>query len=413
MFSEQVKLLDDLEGQVEPRLLEVLRGLLGNCQQVLNHRGEINLEWSPNELEGGHANPTLNVGGGYTLNFQEGSILKLDPSMTITGVLQRAQAVADWEENADAPRVQCKNLDARGAQVGANIWVYLTRHTGDADPHIKTSDIVYYMGNSAGTNIAVMDYSEMGPKWARVQAGFVNASGSAVRTVSVKTCDYDGTNEAGGAFDTKTIINSTKYTNLFTNDVVGYRVEQGGDKVITTDCWGVPFGFCVPYVGAIEDIPNGWRLLNAAGTIDSRGKVLLGYDPDGGATMNAVGATGGSATHTHAGHSNHTDHPVHNHTVPDHDHELDEATQDFFDTIANRTTADDYGSGPLKATTDGADTFDVDVGETVGTNDATADKTGLSTNNNASAQAHTAHSAHDTVSNKQEHVTAALIERYA
>ncbi len=329
MFSEQGPSFDNLYGLIPNEAVEILRGLLANCQQVLNHRGQINLDWSPNELEGGHADPTLNIGGGYTMNFKEGSILKLDPSMTITGVLQRAQAVADWEENNDAPRVQCKNLDARGAQVGANIWVYLTRHTGDADPHIKTSDIVYYMGNSAGTNIAVMDYSEMGPKWARVQAGFVNASGSAVRTVSVKTCDYDGTNEAGGAFDTKTIINSTKYTNMFTNDVVGYRVEQGGDKVVVTDCWGAPFGAVMPWVGAVGDIPTGWRLLDDNGTYDARGRMLLGYEPGGEPDENAIGDTG---------------------------------SRGIFDTIADRLTSNDYSGGPLKATTDGADTFDVDVG---------------------------------------------------
>ncbi len=89
MFTKQIAQLDELEGQVPPNLIQILRSMLGNCQQELTHRGEITLGWSPgdgsNGTTPGPANPVMNIGGGYTMNFQEGSILKFDPNMIIQG----------------------------------------------------------------------------------------------------------------------------------------------------------------------------------------------------------------------------------------------------------------------------------------------------------------------------------------
>ena len=71
MFSESVALLNDLDGQVQPELLRVLRNLLGNCQQVLTHRGEINLDWSPEP-----ANSVFNFNGGKSNAFGVGDFVR-------------------------------------------------------------------------------------------------------------------------------------------------------------------------------------------------------------------------------------------------------------------------------------------------------------------------------------------------
>lgn len=79
---------------------------------------------------------------------------------------------------------------------------------------------------------------------------------------------------------------------------------------------GVPSGAIVMWGGLIANIPAGWLLCNGQnGTPDLRDRFIKG------ATLEA-GATGGSATHTHAAHTgviNHT-HPV-NVTDPGHTHD--------------------------------------------------------------------------------------------
>lgn len=73
----------------------------------------------------------------------------------------------------------------------------------------------------------------------------------------------------------------------------------------------VKAGHIRPYHGLIANIPAGWVLCNGSnGTPDLR-EVF----PKGAPAGQEAGATGGSATHTHAGHSSHvftqpTSHPA-------------------------------------------------------------------------------------------------------
>jgi len=101
-------------------------------------------------------------------------------------------------------------------------------------------------GSGADTIVwAIVRIGEAGGiiQWGKVQAGFVNADGTAQRTVSVKSCDVDGTAVGDQtAFDVKTPLKSNAFTDLVENDVVGYLVDTDGEKVIVTDCWATAEG---------------------------------------------------------------------------------------------------------------------------------------------------------------------------
>lgn len=195
MFSEQVHLLDDLEGQVDANLLMTLRTLLGNCQQVLNHRGEINLGWSPGELEGGHANPVMNIGGGYSVVFAEGSNLVLAPGVAIKGVMQWA-VVQAGNANADAAvsvAFSVKTADPlTGIGVGAAFNVNTPIKT-DVYTALFEDDIVSYDTLADGQHVVTS-------KWAGAPFG---ATMQWVRPIAAipkgwRLLDGDGTYDARG-----------------------------------------------------------------------------------------------------------------------------------------------------------------------------------------------------------------------
>jgi len=73
--------------------------------------------------------------------------------------------------------------------------------------------------------------------WGKVQGTVTNQSGATHLTVSVKTCDFDGNNVAGDAFNVKTLLDAKRRTALAQDDVVGYVSDAAGNKTIITDCW--------------------------------------------------------------------------------------------------------------------------------------------------------------------------------
>ncbi|MFW5835373.1 MAG: hypothetical protein ACOCU3_00310 [bacterium] len=60
----------------------------------------------------------------------------------------------------------------------------------------------------------------------------------------------------------------------------------------------VPVGTIVMWSGAIEEIPEGWRLCDGTeGTPDLRGRFIVGYDSEDG-DYDVIGAGGGASSHT-------------------------------------------------------------------------------------------------------------------
>ena len=98
-----------------------------------------------------------------------------------------------------------------------------------------------------------------------------------------------------------------------TPDVLAHAVPAGYSALLAYDYltgrwvlanvgeYGMPSGAIIMWSGAVSAVPAGWALCDGTnGTPDLRDRMVVAA---GGAY--AVGANGGAATHTHAGHSNH------------------------------------------------------------------------------------------------------------
>ena len=169
-----------------------------------------------------------------------------------------------------------------------------------------------------------------------VQTGFDNDTGAATRTVSLKTCDWQGSPASitGAAFNGQTQIRPNKDTALFDDYVVEYVVEADGTKVIVSDIWDEPHGTVVWEALDVANIRDGWALCDGAATFgpnfhgganvpDWSGRFVMAYDPGGLAAVGAfggedtVGGTGGFRVHgqTENNHTTHTAAEIGNHGI--------------------------------------------------------------------------------------------------
>jgi len=181
---------------------------------------------------------------------------------------------------------------------------------------IKDDDYDSLESGSAGTADILWKESGTGVKWALirfaggsgqsdfawgiVQAGFTNGIGTSSRTVTVKLCRADGTNPEAGSTSVKTPLRMTKYTALFTGDIVALHWDPDlGFWQITSDCFDDSWGTVKGWDDAVATIPDGWTEFTAA-----QGRYLRGYDSADAAGFGVVtvGATGGSLGHTHCDH---------------------------------------------------------------------------------------------------------------
>lgn len=176
-------------------------------------------------------------------------------------------------------------------------------------------------------------------RFGKVQTGFSNASMSAKRTVSVKSCGSDGTNVEGNAYDVYTPMLGTQLaTSLFDDDIVGFLPDKDGNLIICTPCHDDPMNVIKAWGGTADALPPGWGEWSG-----STGRVLAGYTGSG--VYDAIGATGGATTHTHTAHSDHTiaahdDHAAHDHADEGCicvDSNLDGSTELVWDYVAGGT----------------------------------------------------------------------------
>ena len=172
-----------------------------------------------------------------------------------------------------------------------------------------------------------------------VQTGFVNASGSAIRTVSIKSSDWKGDDVTGDAFDVSTRIRPNKDTALFTGYLVSYHEEPDGALVVDNDIWDEPIGTVVWEGLDLANIRDGWALCDGVATIPSKGGInvpdlrrdfIMSIDPADGAgdgSENTLGDTGGFSKHGPT-ENNHPDHA----NLDDHEHSGSSGT---FHTVDN------------------------------------------------------------------------------
>ena len=187
--------------------------------------------------------------------------------------------------------VSVKACDFDGANVVGDAFDVKTPLKAHAWTDLAENDVVGFVHDEDDNLVIVTDcWLTSLLLWGRVQAGFTNASGAAIRTVSVKQCLYDGSGEAGDAFNVKTPLKANVDTALFTGYVVGYENHAQGDGsiLIVTDCWDDPIG-TVRMVTAATAIRDGWTEIEGM-----RNKFPRGWDND------ATRKTGGANVHTSA-----------------------------------------------------------------------------------------------------------------
>ena len=136
-------------------------------------------------------------------------------------------------------------------------------------------------------------------QWAKVQAGFTNASATVPRQVPVRRCDWQGGSVEGDTFYVYTPICLGKATALFEDSVVGYQPDADGHLMITTPCVDDEFGTIKAW-NTVAPIPKGWEELTAAA-----GRFLVGVQQ--GKPWWNPGNQGGQAIETLAQH-NHDGH---------------------------------------------------------------------------------------------------------
>jgi len=127
--------------------------------------------------------------------------------------------------------------------------------------------------------------------YAKVQGTHTNQSGATSLTVSIKKCDWDGSNVTGSAFNAKTQLRANRDTAVFDGYVVRYDVQPDGTYLITSDIWDDPIG-TRRLVGAAAAIRDGWEE-----DTDTRDMFIIGM----GEGVN-YGDTGGLDAHDHDPH---------------------------------------------------------------------------------------------------------------
>ena len=159
----------------------------------------------------------------------------------------------------------------------------------------------------------------------------------------------------------------------------------------------MPVGAIVWWPSSAGAIPAGWALCdgtaNAPGP-DLRGRFLVGADG-----AHADGSTGGSLTHTHAGHSNHiVTQPVDHFELLAHDHSHSHSTNRFPTATGGSTghTVDTSMSGTQVVTNEGTSI------DATSTGDAQVTHSGTAVN---------AHSAHDIPNHEPTWYAAIWIQR--
>jgi len=274
MFTKQIAQLDELEGQVPPNLIQILRSMLGNCQQELTHRGEITLGWSPgdgsNGTQAGPANPTMNIGGGYTMNFQEGSIIQINKKAIVQGTRYFAKVVGGNFINGDGdgPRaVPVKRCDYDGLLEFGPVFQANTTLKANADTALFEDYVVEIAYTEFGTPIIVSDIWDdpIGTvKWESVDTANIRDGW--------RLCDgVDGAPNLKGRFimsidpDDSTIAVGEEHLNG-TEDTIG---DTGGERTVET---ATPF----------DNVDGGTDVTNLDNTDFERTECRVSNMPDEG-----------------------------------------------------------------------------------------------------------------------------------
>jgi len=187
-------------------------------------------------------------------------------------------------------------------------------------PDIAVGEVVAYVERTDGTCVwtrLAMAKDNVKIYSAKVQSGWVNVTGDALRDISVKACDADNSDETGAAFTVKTPLCPGLLTNLAVGDVIWWEWTPEGLRVLVApniyDGWQ---GKVEMHCGTTATIRRKWLVMD--GTTNS---VANGGSGINMTTYYLKGLAGsGAADNTVYGDANH-DHGGNARSAGSHNHD--------------------------------------------------------------------------------------------
>lgn len=135
--------------------------------------------------------------------------------------------------------ISIKRCDFDGANVVGDAFNIKTPLRVGAWTDLQEDDIVGYLIEKGGNGTVVTPWWAEAITFGKVQGAVVNQSADTALTVSVKSCDSDGNNESGPAYNVNTPVcpPGTQRTFLAAGGVVGWHMDcVSGQRVIITPC---------------------------------------------------------------------------------------------------------------------------------------------------------------------------------
>ena len=129
-------------------------------------------------------------------------------------------------------------------------------------------------------------------RYGLAQAGttWTNRNTTGEFPVSIKMCDSTGGNESTAALTAYTgKLGGNKATAIFPGDVIQFRSDYTGKKIVTSDAYDMRMGALIHW-DSTAALPDGWTDVTNA-----RGRVIIGVKS--GSTFATAGLTGGSSVH--------------------------------------------------------------------------------------------------------------------
>ena len=211
-------------------------------------------------------------------------------------VYYNAAAPAGWSQHSGTTGKLIRGAAASSGNGGSDAGA--TNHTHSANSHTHTQSAHQHnsvtSGNASSTN---MTYTPLGGNTVAPNSGHTVTPNSDVTDSTVETV----TGAASG--------NASDYT-----EPAWYKL---GNITPGSNLW-LEHAICM-WRGALgASIPEGWTHMNtasgsgASATIDLRGKFIKSAD----GSMANIGATGGSAGHTHTAPGTHDHDAAHTHAIP-------------------------------------------------------------------------------------------------
>lgn len=301
MYARKVNRLDELHGVVDPRLIEVLRDILGQSATVLRHDGPVIMgapaggKYGDNELLegsdfrfGGRALGTVRWGEA-TGPSEIRTNARTGKEITWVEVQERDNQYGEYLQGA-ANKSLCGKWGCPNTG-GVKIDVVLAIG-GDSNVQAEAGDIIPFAYGVDATGLAVgaMPGSREKVRWALAVRGWEWVTGYSEQVGQVEAQETDDIFGAGAAGDVATYYlraTSGGDPNVQPGDVFGWVLDKNGLRIAVTDYLDAKIGYLAMLKPGTA-IKRGWGLY--VGLVGRFPVGCGGSHPE----YNTPGAVGGS-----------------------------------------------------------------------------------------------------------------------